>query len=274
MIQRTKKYLISALSLWVLVSSVHAHQHRSALNEIIKGEHRSDKNIARNEYRHPQETLTFFGVEPDMTVVELWPGGGWYTEVLAPYLAHEGQLIAAHFDPEAGSDYYKKSRQGFDKKMADNPIYQNVQTINFNPGVTDLSAQSGQADAVLTFRSLHNWMRSDKFDVVLKDVYGMLKPGGVFGVVEHRADPTAEIDPQAKKGYVNQGYAIQRIEAAGFKLVDISEVNANPKDSADHPNGVWTIPPTLRVPEGADKASYEAIGESDRFTLKFIKPQQ
>ena len=102
----------------------------------------------------------------------------------------------------------------------------------------------------------------------------MLKPGGVFGVVEHRADPTAEIDPQAKKGYVNQGYAIQRIEAAGFKLVDISEVNANPKDSADHPNGVWTIPPTLRVPEGADKASYEAIGESDRFTLKFIKPQQ
>ncbi len=273
MIQQTKQWLITAISLCVLASSVQAHQHKGSLREIVKGEHRSDKNIARNEYRHPQETLAFFGIRPDMTVVELWPGGGWYTEILAPYLAAEGQLIAAHFDPEAGSDYYRKSRQGFDQKMAGHSIYDQVKTIDFNPGVTDLSTYHQKADAVLTFRSLHNWMRAGKLDAVLKDVFEMLKPGGVFGVVEHRADGKADIDPQAKKGYVNQGYAIQLIEAAGFKLVDISEVNANPKDSADHPNGVWTIPPTLRVPEGADKASYEAIGESDRFTLKFIKPK-
>ncbi len=274
MIQQTKKLLVSAVTLLVLASTVQAGQTSHELSDIITGDHRSEKNIARNEFRHPQETLAFFGIQPNMTVVELWPGGGWYTEVLAPYLADEGQLIAAHFDPEAGSDYYKKSRQGFDKKMAAHSIYDNVQTIDFNPGVTDLSAHDQTADAVLTFRSLHNWMRAGKLDAVLSDVYKMLKPGGIFGVVEHRADATADIDPQAKKGYVNHGYAIQLIEAAGFKLVDISEVNANPKDSADHPNGVWTIPPTLRVPEGADKKKYEVIGESDRFTLKFIKPKK
>lgn len=263
--------IISLLFIHVIAGAGEPKQGIS--QEILTGDHRSEKNIDRNQYRHPQETLAFFGVQPDMTVVELWPGGGWYTEILAPYLAEEGQLIAAHFDPEAGSDYYKKSRLVFDEKMADDPVYVKVKTIDFNPGDSDLSAQAGQADAVLTFRSLHNWMRSDKLDAVLSDAFNMLKPGGVFGVVEHRADAKADIDPQAKKGYVNQGYAIQLIEAAGFKLVDISEVNANPKDTADHPNGVWTIKPSLRVPEGADKAAYEAIGESDRFTLKFIKPQ-
>ena len=260
--------------LLALFSSVQAEDIKPIDETILSGDHRSESNVARNEYRHPQETLAFFGIQPDMTVVELWPGGGWYTEILAPYLAEEGQLIAAHFDADAGSDYYKKSRQGFDQKMAENPIYNKVNTIDFDPGVSDLSALHGQADAVLTFRSLHNWMRADKLDAVLKDVFMMLKPGGVFGVVEHRADAKAEIDPKAQEGYVNQGYAIQLIEAAGFKLVEISEVNANPKDSADHPNGVWTIPPSLRVPEGEDKARYEAIGESDRFTLKFIKPKQ
>jgi len=255
------------------LSSSMAQEKSGLTNQILAGDHRSEQNIARNQFRHPQETLAFFGIQPDMTVVELWPGSGWYTEVLAPYLSDDGQLIAAHFDPDGGSDYYKKSRLGFDQKMAENPIYKNVKTIDFNPGESDLSAFNQKADAVLTFRSLHNWMRAGKLEAVLEDVFNMLKPGGVFGVVEHRADAKAEIDPQAKKGYVNQGYAIQLIEAAGFKLADISEVNANPKDSADHPNGVWTILPTLRVPEGADKASYEAIGESDRFTLKFIKPE-
>jgi predicted methyltransferase len=274
MIQQIKTQLLPLVTLLVLAASTQAEVPPNTMDNIIKGEHRSDKNIARNEFRHPQETLAFFGVKPDMTVVELWPGGGWYTEILAPYLAEEGQLIAAHFDADAGSDYYKKSRLGFDKKMAENPIYNNVKTIDFNPGVSDLSAHNGQADAVLTFRSLHNWLGADKLDAVLNDVFKMLKPGGVFGVVEHRADGKAVIDPKAKKGYVNQGYAIQMIEAAGFKLIDVSEVNANPKDSADHPNGVWTIPPSLRVPEGEDKAHYEAIGESDRFTLKFIKPKQ
>ncbi|KAA3644278.1 MAG: methyltransferase [Proteobacteria bacterium] len=268
-----KTLLVTATTLLILATSVQAETPSMEMNDIISGAHRSENNIARNEFRHPQETLSFFGIKADMTVVELWPGGGWYTEILAPYLADEGQLIAAHFDADAGGDYYKKSRQGFDQKMAENPIYNKVKTIDFNPGVSDLTAYHGQADAVLTFRSLHNWMRADKLDAVLKDVFAMLKSGGVFAVVEHRADAKAEIDPQAKKGYVNQGYAIQLIEAAGFKLVAISEVNANPKDSANHANGVWTLPPTLRVPEGADKASYQAIGESDRFTLKFIKPE-
>jgi len=273
MIQQIKTRLLPAVTLLVLAASLQAEVPANKMDGIIKGEHRSDKNIVRNEFRHPQQTLDFFGVKPDMTVVELWPGGGWYTEVLAPYLADEGELIAAHFDADAGSDYYKKSRDGFNQKMADNSIYNKVNTIDYNPGVSDLASHNGQADAVLTFRSLHNWMRAGKLDAVLNDVFKMLKPGGVFGVVEHRADAKAAVDPEARKGYVNQGYAIQLIEAAGFKLVDISEINANPKDTADHPNGVWTIPPSLRVPEGADKAKYEAIGESDRFTLKFIKPE-
>lgn len=270
-----KHYTKSAVFFTLLMTSIvlSAQSTSSDLERIINGEHRSDKNIARNTFRHPQQTLEFFGVRPDMTVVELWPGGGWYTEILAPYLAAEGQLIAAHFDADSGVEYYQKSRQSFDKKMAENPIYSKVQTINFNPGVTDLSMHNGQADAVLTFRSLHNWLGAEKLDAVLSDVYGMLKPGGVFGVVEHRADGKADIDPRAKKGYVNQGYAIQRIEAAGFKLVDISEINANPKDTADHPDGVWNLLPSLRVPEGADEDAYKSIGESDRFTLKFIKPE-
>lgn len=268
------KQVLFILTLLLIGSAGYVQAEDTVSNEILQGDHRSEKNIARNAYRHPKETLAFLGIKPDMTVVELWPGGGWYTEILAPYLAEEGQLIAAHFDADSDVEYYQKSRQAFDKKMAENDIYKQVETVIFNPGESGLAVEAEQADMVLTFRNMHNWMRSEKLSAALDDVYKALKPGGVFGVVEHRADPTTEIDPQAKNGYVNQGYAIQLIEAAGFKLVDISEVNANPKDSANHANGVWTLEPSLRVPEGADKEKYKAIGESDRFTLKFIKPEK
>lgn len=274
MIQHAKTLLTSATALLMLATSVQDEMPSNEMNDIINGEHRSDANKVRNEYRHPQETLAFFGLEPDMTVIELWPGGGWYTEILAPFLAADGQLIAAHFDADGGVEYYTKSRQKFDQKIQGDEHYKQVKTVAFNPGVSAPMTAADAVDMVLTFRSLHNWLGAEKLDVVLADVYKSLKPGGVFGVVEHRADATAPVDPKASKGYVNQGEAIRLIEAAGFKLVAISDINDNPADSADHANGVWTLPPTLRVPEGEDVDKYKKIGESDRFTLKFIKPKQ
>ncbi len=272
MIQYTKTLLASAAALLILVTSVQAELPSNDMTDIINGTHRSDENKVRNEFRHPKETLAFFGIKPDMAVIELWPGSGWYTEILAPYLAAEGTFIAAHFDADAGVEYYSKSRQNFDQKMADDTRYKQVKTVDFNPGSSELPAAADSVDMVLTFRNMHNWLGAEKFNAVLADVLAVLKPGGVFGVVDHRAAAAAPVDAKASNGYVNQGEAIRLIEAAGFKLVAVSAINENPTDTADYANGVWTLPPTLRVPEGEELDKYKAIGESDRFTLKFIKP--
>lgn len=262
------------IAMFMASITVHAHTQSPDLAHIISGDHRSAANQQRNEFRHPQETLAFFGLKPDMTVIELWPGGGWYTEILAPYLANEGTFIAAHFDANAGVEYYSNSRQKFDKKMADDGRYKDVKTVDFNPGDSELPAAADSVDMVLTFRNMHNWLGAEKLDAVLADVLAVLKPGGVFGVVDHRAAAAAPVDAKASNGYVNQGEAIRLIEAAGFKLVAVSAINENPSDEANYANGVWTLPPTLRVPEGEELEKYKAIGESDRFTLKFIKPEK
>ncbi len=272
---RVLRRLVTASVCLLISLPAIAHDHESTAELIIQalaGDHRSDKNKARDRYRHPLETLTYFGLKPNMTVVEISPGGGWYTEILAPVLKDHGKFYAAGFDPESNIDFFKKSVKRFESKLASNDVYSNVQvTILAAPHKTNI-APEGSADMVLTFRNIHNWMSAGTADDVYAAMYKALKPGGILGVVEHRGNPEVEQDPKAESGYVNQDYAIALAEKAGFKFVGNSEVNANPKDSKDHPKGVWTLPPSLRLGD-VDKEKYLAIGESDRYTLKFIKPK-
>lgn len=245
-----------------------------ALTVAAENPARSEQNIARNKYRHPVETLNFFGIKPDMTVVEIWPGGGWYTEVLAPVLV-DGHLIAASFAPKTDQpDHYtNRIYNNFEERLKNDPLFsKNVHSGMLQPGVkVDIGAE-GSADMVLTFRSLHGFITQGIMDEIFAESYKVLKPGGIFGVVEHRAKEAEDMDVMeiAKTGYVPTSYVIERAEAAGFELVEASEINANPKDTADHPEGVWTLPPSLKLGD-TDREKYLEIGESDRMTLKFRK---
>jgi predicted methyltransferase len=219
----------------------------------------------------PQETLRFFGLRPDMTVVEVWPGGGENTEILAPVLREHGRLYAAHLDP-GSSEYARRTVAGFREKLAAQPkLYDKVvvTTLAAPPAANEI-APPGSADLVVTFRTLHNWMMFGWQREAFAAMHAALKPGGVLGVVEHRGDPRKPQDPKAAAGYVQEQYAIELIESAGFKLVGRSEINANPKDTKDYEKGVWALPPTFAA-GAADRDRYAAIGESDRFTLKFVK---
>jgi predicted methyltransferase len=245
---------------------------RVALEAAVAGNNRSAQNRARDIYRHPVQTLLFFGIRPDMTVVELYPGGGgWYTEVLAPFLHDHGTYYSASYDPESSSDYYRKNAKAYlDKLAADPATYGNVKvTVLAPPDKVDI-APAGSADLVLTFRNIHNWMDQGQAETVFAAAYRALKPGGVFGVEEHRGKPGSVQDPKADSGYVNEDYVIELAKKVGFELAARSEINANPDDTKDYPDGVWDLPPSLRAGE-TDKAKYLAIGESDRMTLKFVK---
>jgi predicted methyltransferase len=243
------------------------------LDAILAGEHRSPANAARDAWRHPAETLGFFGLEPDMTVMEIWPGGGWYTEILAPYLRDEGKYVAAGWDPNSEIPFIKNAVVAYQEKLAAHPeVYDKVQLAVLMPPAMLEPVPPGSVDMVLTFRNIHNWMPRDSQGVMFDAMYAALKPGGVLGVVEHRGNPDIEQDPKAKSGYVNEEYAIALAEAAGFVLAGRSEINANPADTKNHPEGVWTLPPTLRLKD-QDRDRYLAIGESDRFTLRFVKPE-
>lgn len=244
---------------------------------ILAMAHRSADNRARDSYRHPQETLAFFDVQAQQTVVEVTPGGGWYTEILAPYLRTNGKLIAQVFDPSVQAnprarDYYIKSNAEFRAKLAtDTNVYDRVQVIE-SPSDQPVLGAPASVDRVLTFRNVHNWTGAGNDAAMFKAFFDVLKPNGVLGVVEHRAAPGTDPAVSAKSGYITEDYVIKLATDAGFQLAGRSEINANPKDTRDHPNGVWTLPPVLRVPEGGDAAKYRAIGESDRMTLKFVKP--
>ena len=235
------------------------------LERAISSEERDPKNAARDSSRHPLETLSFFGIKSDMTIVELSPGGGWYTEILANFLHEPGKLIAAHFDPNSERAYYKRSRANFEKKMSTNSMFDTVEMVAINSNL----AEQNSVDAVLTFRNLHNWLGSD-MDLIFSNSYKALRPGGIFGVVEHRAKPGTSIEAMKKSGYVSEEHAIEIAEKHGFKLVAKSEINANPKDSTNYPGGVWTLPPNLRLKD-VDREKYLEIGESDRMTLLFKK---
>lgn len=247
----------------------HGAKHVSALDKAISGEYRSDKNKSRDMYRNPKETLEFFGFKPSMTVVEVAPGGAWYSEILAPALKEKGLFYGAQY-PDTGEDnYYSKSRKRLEKKLAGNEIFSKMKLTDFTPKKQSELAPKGSADLVLTFRNLHNW-KEEGVSQLFKDAYVALKPGGALGVVEHRMPSSQDWETNKKSGYFPASLTIKLAKEAGFKLAASSEVNANAKDTANHPKGVWTLPPVLALKE-TDRAKYMAIGESDRMTLKFVK---
>ncbi len=246
-----------------------------ALAAAVNGGHRSPANRGRDAARQPLETLRFFGLLPSHAVIELAPGGGWYTEILAPYLRERGRLFAAHYardDPNAGR---RKSRAAFEERLANNPaLYDRVKlgTLPEPPAFDQLAdiAPPGGADAVLTFRNLHNWLEAGHLDQSLRTFARALKVGGSFGVEEHRAAPGTPLAQMKTSGYVTEDLVIERARAAGFDLVERSEVNANPRDTKSHAKGVWALPPTLTNGE-TDREQYLAIGESDRMTHHYVK---
>ena len=249
----------------------------AALDAAIAGEHRSAENRARDRYRRPLETLAFFGFRSDMTVVEIWPGTGWYTQILAPALKDSGRLYAAHYTPNPRYGYQRRYLGEFLGMLGSNPeLYRNVTvTVLDVPYALDI-APRGSADMVLTFRNAHNWVNPaygpNTGAVTFEVMYDVLKPGGILGVVDHRwPDPTTE-DPHSDNGYVSEDRVIALAEAAGFRLAARSDLNRNDKDTHEHPSGVWTLPPSLALGE-KDRDAYLAIGESDRMTLKFVKPE-
>ena len=243
------------------------------IKAAMAGDHRSDKARARDRYRNPLETLLFFGLKPEMTVVEIWPGGGWYTDILAPSLVGTGRYYAASWAKDAKSAFIQRTLKKYAKKLEARPkLFGEVIVTELSRTKHDI-APPGSADMVLTFRNVHNWMKFGYEAAIFEAMFKALKPGGILGVVEHRSDPDEIPDPQALSGYVDEQSCIEMAEAAGFKLVAKSEINANPKDSRDHPKGVWTLPPSLRLKD-QDREKYLAIGESDRMTLKFIKPAE
>lgn len=245
----------------------------ATIDRVIAGEHRSAANRARDVHRHPRETLLFFGLRPDMTVVEIWPGAGWYTEILAPVLRERGRYYAAHFHVDDKSPRYMgTARANYGKLLAGRPdLYDRVIVTAFNVPAQPLPAPAGSADLVLTFRNVHNWAAAKNDAAMFEAFFNALKPGGVLGVVEHRAKPGSTLEEQIKSGYMAEEYVIALAEKAGFRLAARSEINANPRDTRDHPRGVWTLPPTYRLGD-QDREKYAAIGESDRMTLKFVKP--
>jgi predicted methyltransferase len=239
----------------------------------LSGEHRSEKNKARDIYRHPRETLEFFGFREDMTVVELSPGGGWYTEVLAPLLAQSGVYYAAHGSPN-GSAYSRRALGAYLRKLGeDNDTYSKVVVTTLAPPFSVVIAPAGTADMVLAFRNVHSWMRADVLAETFIAAYDALKPGGVFGVVQHRAKDGRDEERMKETGYVSEDFVIAAARSIGFELAGRSEINANPRDTGEWEGGVWELPPTLAGDE-ADHEARLAIGESDRMTLKFVKPAE
>lgn len=243
-----------------------------ALKAAIADLRRSPANSARDPARHPYETLRAFGLKSDWTVVEIAPGGGWYTEILAPYLRDRGHYVAAvYVEDDAGAT---QARERFEAKYGHDPAHYGQVTVGLlrTTGLVD-AGEPGSADAVLTFRNIHNWIEGGHFDEALRAFYAVLKPGGVLGVEEHRARPGTSLERIIATGYVPEEYVIEHAKAAGFELASGSEANANPRDTKDYPNGVWSLPPTLRG-GAADRDRFVAIGESDRMTLTFVKPRR
>ena len=250
---KTIKSFFLVLALLINAPNLLSH----SLKESIESQDRTPQFTTRDVYRHPYETLTFFNIQPDMTVVELNPGGGWYTEILANYIHYPGTLIAAQ------GSYYM---DGFKKKMDSDPMFGRVEIVSLSSNL----AEPNSVDAIVTFRNLHNWL-GPQMDSIFKSSLVALKPGGIFGVVEHRANPGTSLKAMKSSGYVTEAHAIEVALNNGFELVAKSEINANSKDTKDHPKGVWTLPPRLRL-DDVDREKYQSIGESDRMTLLFRKP--
>lgn len=261
--------LAAALLLSVTVPAAAAP---ASLQQAAAADHRTDRYVARDKHRHPVEALAFFGVQPTSSVVEIWPSAGYWAEILGPYLAESGQYTAAAYDvgPKDTPSYRRRGHGALLSKLGKADLYGKPIITTADKGAGWDFGPAESADFVLTFRNVHNWLGGDHAVAVFKAAHAALKPGGVLGVVEHRAKPGTPRENTSKSGYMTEAHVIELAEAAGFKLAEKSELNANPKDSANHPNGVWTLLPSLRAPEGQE-AKYKAIGESDRMTLKFVK---
>ena len=240
----------------------------AALKAAIESPERDTANRARDGFRHPLQTLEFFGVKPDQTVIEITPSGGWYTEILAPYLDAEGHYIGAVPAAAEGSPAAKRNN-AFRDKLVGTAGSAHASVVELDAKAPELAA--GSADVVLTFRNVHNWVAAGNADAYFRAFFAALKPGGVLGVVDHRAKPGTTLDKMESSGYLTEALVTKFATDAGFVLEASSEINANPKDTADHPNGVWTLPPS-NSHDAADDATYQAIGESDRMTLRFRKP--
>lgn len=275
----TRQKIISLFALlsitllsWASFADHHGGASLLSLEEIMVGEHRSEANIARNEFRNPVGTLEFFGLEPDMTLIEIGPSGAWYTEILAPYMRDHGRYYGAHFSPNSGNEFQRRSLENFETKMAANPELYGKAIIRhlFPPNEIAIGPAEG-ADMVLTFRNVHNWMARNEDEAHFNTFFDSLKPGGILGVVEHRAPDSSTRQEMIDSGYVSEAFVKQIAARSGFEFVGSSEVNANPKDTKDYAEGVWTLAPSYRLGD-TDREKYTAIGESDRMTLKFRKP--
>ena len=272
-----KPLFVPLVSVAVLFASSSTAENQTSaeltLPAIIAGEHRSPANIARNAARHPVETLKFFGLEPDMTLIEIGPSGAWYTEILAPYMRDSGRYYGAHFSPNSTNAFQRKNLEDFETKLTANPaIYGRAIIRHLDPpNETAIGPEEG-ADIALTFRNVHNWMSRGIEQEFFNAFNKNLKPGGILGVVEHRAPDSADKQKMIDTGYVSEAYVKRIAESAGFEFISSSEINANEKDTKDHPEGVWTLPPSFRMGE-VDRSKFAAIGESDRMTLKFVKPE-
>jgi predicted methyltransferase len=270
-----RRILVLLLAALAAASAGAADLSADPLAAAIASPARTPKFVKRDVYRHPLETLRFFGLRPDQTVVEIWPGGGWYMEILAPYLRDQGKYYAAIEAPDiAGAS--KETRENaatVRKRITDDPArFGKVAVTELHPPQLTEICPPGTADVVLTFRNVHNWLEAGNQQEQFNAFFKALKPGGVLGVVEHRAKPGASLEQMRKSGYMDEAYVKKLAETAGFRFAAQSPVNNNPKDTKDYPEGVWTLPPTLQLGD-KDRAKYLAIGESDRMTLKFVKPR-
>jgi predicted methyltransferase len=270
---RARSTLILSAALFA-ASAFAADTSSDPLAAAVASPARTPKFVARDVYRHPQQTLRFFGLRPDQTVVEIWPGGGWYMEILAPYLREHGKYYAAIAAPDVAgaSKEAKDDAAALRKRIADDPAHfgKVIVTQLHPPQLTEI-APAGSADLVLTFRNVHNWIEAGTDQAMFDAFFKALKPGGVLGVVEHRAKPGTSLAETRKSGYVDEAYVRKLATTAGFRLDAQSPVNNNPQDTKDYPRGVWTLPPTLALGD-QDRDKYLAIGESDRMTVRFVKP--
>jgi len=273
-----RRLLLALPAAWLLASCAMPGASSStstspSLDTAISAPYRGQKAQARDVYRHPKETLEFFRVAPTQSVLEIAPGGGWYTDILGPYLKDRGTLYEAEY-VGAGSlpEAEARSNAAFEQKLASNPaIYGRVPFGTLQSGQFVGLPAGLQVDRVLTFRNIHNWIEDGQIDANMRAFYSVLRPGGVLGVEEHRAKPGTPLQQMIDTGYLTEAYVIQHAQAAGFKLVASSAINDNPRDTKDYPNGVWSLPPTYRGGD-VDRARFAAIGESDRMTLRFVKP--
>ncbi len=265
------KNIFTLLTPFIFSAAVMAGDISTKLDTVLQAKHRAPENVARDVYRHPKETLMFFDLQPGMKVLEILPGRGWYTEILAPLMKDSGELTVASFGETHPTEYLRNIHIEFVEMMHANPeLYGKVKIVDFDNKGYLSAIPDNSLDMVLTFRNTHNWIRFGGVEDIFPAFYRVLKPGATLGVVQHRAMPGSDGKASAEKGYVPEKYMIKLAEDAGFELVKKSEINANPNDTKDYPEGVWSLPPSYREKD-QNRDKYTAIGESDRMTMKFIK---